>query len=134
MSKSLAWSAGGWNGPRQVIDHRGVDGGRLGGDGGGGPASSAGPLHGQAQVAGEGGVAAIVVAALAAGVLDAAGGGQAVGGLVQQCAQDLDRAGGQALPTHEQLGPLSGGHRPASLGEVAELQLTAAADAAGGHR
>jgi hypothetical protein len=57
-----------------------------------------------------------------------------MGGLVQQRPQHLDRTGGQALPTHKQLGTLGGGDPPAPLGEVAELQLAAAAGAAGGHR
>ena len=46
---------------------------------------------GQAELLGEGLVVLVVVAALAGGVLDAAGVGQGVGGLVQQRAEDLFR-------------------------------------------
>src|SRR5574341_157407 len=120
--------------PRQVLDHRGVGRLGLGRNRRRGPTAAASGGHGQAQLAGQGGVAAVVVAALAAGVLHSAGGRQAVGSLVQQRAQHLDRPGGQALPAHEQLGPLGAGHRPAPLREVAKGQLTAAADTAGGHR
>jgi hypothetical protein len=46
----------------------------------------------QAELASQGGVAAVVVAALAAGVADIADRGEAVGGLMQQGAEDIDRA------------------------------------------
>ena len=65
--------------------------GELGGvgDGGGGPAVAVVVLDGQAEFFGEGLEVLVVVAALAGGVLDAAGVGQGVGGFVQEGAEDL---------------------------------------------
>jgi hypothetical protein len=54
--------------------------------------------HLQAELGGQGGIAAVVVAALAAGVADRAGMGEAVGGLVQQGAEDVDGAALEASP------------------------------------
>ncbi len=72
--------------------------------------------HVEAELAGEGGVAAVVVAALAAGVADLASMREAVGGLVQQGAEHVDRA--EVLVTGEglQRGPVGGlvGELPAA--------------------
>jgi hypothetical protein len=43
---------------------------------------------------------------LAAGVADRAGMGEAVGGLVQQGAEDVDRAALKAFPADQYLGPV----------------------------
>ena len=50
-----------------------------------------------------------VVAALAAGVADLAGMGEAVGGLVEQGAEDVDRAALEAFAADQHLGPVAGG-------------------------
>ena len=50
------------------------------------------------------GVFLVVVAALPAGAGDAAGGGQRVGGLVQQRAEDLTGGAGQALAADHDFG------------------------------
>jgi hypothetical protein len=67
----------------KVLDHSGVlDHGDLGHPGDG-PADGAGLGHGQAEFVGEGGVPAVVVLSLPARVLDPAGVGQGMRGLVQ---------------------------------------------------
>jgi hypothetical protein len=58
-------------------------------------------------------------AALPAGVLDAAGIGEAMPGLVQQGAQNSDRTFFEALAADEQLGQPVVGVLPATSGEMA---------------
>src|SRR5262249_52370021 len=73
----------------QVAELAGV--GDLGdsGNGAGGPAVALVVLDDQAEFFGVGLEVLVVVAALAGGVLDAAGVGQGVGGFVQERAEDL---------------------------------------------
>jgi hypothetical protein len=117
----------------QLGHHRGVGGGGDLGQGGHRPADPAGLGHLQTQLAGQGGIAAVVVAAAAAGVLDAPGVGQPMGGLVQQRGHDLTGPPGQALPADQDLRVLAAGVLPAPGGEVAPLQAAAAA-AGGDHQ
>jgi hypothetical protein len=62
----------------------------------------------------------IVVAALAAGAGDATGLGQAVGGLVQQGAQHIDRAALEAFAADQDLVAIVAVDLPAVGGEMAE--------------
>jgi hypothetical protein len=77
-----------------------------------------------------------VVAALAAGVADLAGIREAVGGLVQQGAEDVDRAALEAFAADQDLSPVGRGVRagelPAAGGEAAQVQPPAPGVAAGG--
>jgi hypothetical protein len=52
----------------------------------------------------KGGVAAVVVAALAAGVADLADTGEVVSGLMQQGAEHVDRAASEAFAADQHLG------------------------------
>jgi hypothetical protein len=106
----------------EVLELARVAGRGVLGDGGGGPADrlDAGDL--QAEFVGEGGVAAVVVAALAAGVLDAPGLGEAVGGLVQQGAEHVDRAALEAFAADQDLVAVSAIDVPAVGGEVAQVE------------
>ncbi len=63
-------------------------------------------------------------ATLAACVLDAPCGGQAVRGLVQECAKQGRSAAAQTLPSHEQLGQQIMAALPTSRGEMTESHLT----------
>jgi hypothetical protein len=64
--------------------------------------------HLRAELGGDGGVAAVVVAALAAGVAELAGMSEAVGSLVQWGAEHVDRAALQAFAADQHLGPVAG--------------------------
>src|SRR5207247_6106872 len=77
----------------------------------------------EVDLAGEGGVALVVPAALPAGVLDLAGVGQAVGGLVQQGVEHVGGAAAQPLAGDQDLVAvgLVGVDVPAAGGEVAQL-------------
>ena len=66
-----------------------------------------------------------VVAALAAGVLDVSGLGEAVGGLVQQGAQHLQRAALEAFAADQDLVAVGAVDLPAVGGEVAQIQALA---------
>ena len=68
----------------QGVELAGVGGVGGGGDRAGGPADAVVVLDGQAEFFGVGLEVLVVVAALAGGVLDAAGVGQGVGGFVQE--------------------------------------------------
>ena len=63
-----------------------------------------------------------VVAALAAGVLDVSGLGEAVGGLVQQGAQHLQRAALEAFAADQDLVAVAAVDLPAVGGEVAQVE------------
>jgi hypothetical protein len=77
-------------------------------------------VDGQAEFFGQRLVLLVVVAVLAAGVLDAAGGGQGVGGFVQQGAQDGTRVAAQPLAADEDFGQGAGVmYVPPPRGEVA---------------
>jgi hypothetical protein len=103
----------------------GVGVGGVLGDGGGGPADRLDAGHLQAELVGEGGVAAVVVATLAAGVLDVSGLGEAVGGLVQQGAEHIDRAALEAFAADQDLVAVGAVDLPAVGGEVAQIQTLA---------
>src|SRR6266545_4458597 len=85
----------------------------------------------QVDLAGQGGVALVVPAALPAGVLDASGVGQAVGGLVQQGGEHLPRAALEALTGDQDLGAVGVGYLPAGSGEVPPLEQAPPGFAAG---
>jgi hypothetical protein len=91
-----------------------IGGGRRLGEGGGRPADRLDLGDLQAELAGEDAVAAVVVAATAAGVPDAAGLGEAVGGLVQQRAQDLQGAAVEAFAADQDLVAVGAGDLPAA--------------------
>ena len=80
---------------------------------------------GQAELLGEGLEVLVVVAALAGGVLDAAGVGQGVGGLVQQGAQDLIRGAAQSFAADHDLGVLLAVDVPPAGGVVAPAGMLA---------
>ena len=85
------------------------------------PAERAGLGYLEAHLGGEVPEAGVVVAALAAGVLHLAGAGEPVRGLVQQGAQDVAGAAGEAFAGDEHLGQLLGlAALPAGGGEVPE--------------
>ena len=71
----------------------------------------------------------VVVAALAGGVLDAAGVGQGVGGFVQESAEDLSRAAAQSFAADHDLGALFACDVPAAGGVVTEPGLLAVGSA-----
>ena len=76
----------------------------------------------QAELAGQGGVAAVVVAAASAGVLHRTGLRQAVGGLVQQRAQHLQGAALEAFAADQALVAVGPIDLPAVGREMAEIQ------------
>jgi hypothetical protein len=81
----------------------------------------------QAELAGQGGVAAVVVPPLAAGVPHVSGLGEPVGGLVQQGAEHIDRAALQAFAADQDLVAVGTVDLPAVGGEVAQIQPLALA-------
>ena len=107
----------------QGVSWRGVGVFGVVGDLGGGPAVALVVLDGQAEFFGVGLEVLVVVAALAGGVLDAAGVGQGVGGFVQDDGQDL--GGGEAEPfaADHDFGAFVGCDVPAAGGEVAPAGL-----------
>jgi hypothetical protein len=114
----------------QAGELRRVAAGELVGEAGLGPAGLGVDLDLQAEFAGQGSEAAVVPAALAAGVLDAAGVGQAMGGLVQQGGQHRPGAALEALTGDQHLGTVGVGHLPARGGEVPPLEQATAGLAA----
>ena len=108
----------------------GVDAGGGVGDGGQRPADPLVVVDGQAEFFGQSLVLLVVVAVLAAGVLDAAGGGQGVGGFVQQGAQDGARVAAQPFAADEDFGQGAAGiDGPPPRGEVAPFGDPAAGPA-----
>ena len=74
---------------------------------------------GDAEFFGEHLVFGVVVAALAGGVFDAACGGQGVGGLVQQGAEDVVGGAAESFAADHDFGALPGAGVPAAGGVVA---------------
>lgn len=105
-----------------------LDGVAAGGglrDGGDGPANPLIVFDGDAEFFGAGLVLLVVVAALAAGVLDAPVGGQGVRGLVQQRAQDAGRVAGETFAADHDFGAVGACGVPALRGMVAVSALAA---------
>src|SRR5215469_9144538 len=103
----------------------GVAGGGLGGEGGGRPAGLVVVLDGDAELFGVGFEFAVVVAALAAGVVDAACGGQGVGGFVEHGGQDGVGAAAEPFAADHDFGALFACDVPPAGGVVAQAGLFA---------
>ena len=95
----------------------------VAGDLAGGPAVALVVLDGQAELLGAGLEVLVVVAALAGGVLDAAGVGQGVGGLVQDDGQDLGRGEAEGFAADHDFGALVVADVPAAGGVVSPAGL-----------